>query len=221
MAGIGLPAFQILEAAIVLGYWSSLYRGNLVFNAVESITLGMWSAAVLYLNVSTIWDTNFVPAMAGQWPAMVAIIFGALVYTFFWRRYVEGYRHVMALVMAVSLGITIYSATGRQFSAMLNYATPANFVIMITSVLCICMFIYNTKTERVFKYPALLALYTAGLPYYGYFAGSQLIQNSTPMVNFFIKFWAGMGKYVAIIAFVLVAIDAYRRYASKPVTVTT
>jgi hypothetical protein len=215
MAGIPAELFQIITAVIMVSWWSQLYRGNFFYNAVEALALGTWSAAVTATNINTIVRIGIEPAAQGDIIAMLSIVGGILIYTFFTRKYIEGYRIVFAILQAANLAINVVSRTYRQYDALLTYAKPENFVIMICSVLLITMFIYNRRFARVLRVPQKLALLTAALPYYGYFAGSQLIECATPMTFFFLTFWDGLGIYVAIIAFVLVLVDIMYRRSKK------
>jgi len=152
----------ILSTMVTFIVMSFLYKENVLFNVVEGIAIGFAVGNTLIIMLTRSYDQIAIPLSQGNLVELIPLVFGLLMFTFFFPRWRNVYRAVLMgyilIIYGVSFGFGVLTVT-EEFVAwgeLLGAGGIATVIVVVTSLLYL---IYNKQLSTVTKYPGYLGYF--------------------------------------------------------------
>lgn len=224
---------ELATAAIVVSIWSFLYRDNAAFRVGQAVVVGIFSAHQLLGSITNIIRYDITP-LATDATMIIALVWGALFYTYLSDKYRYIYRALLIFLLAADFGSRLVGNMWQfHYNVWYNAAnilkSPMLVVNVIVAATTFVYYIYWKRFQDAFgqtlwlRGTRSLYRYIGGI-FFGWIVGMWFLSNITNDIDLSTKIMegfgaGGVGMYIVYLSLIVVIIDlVYSKvYKVKPI----
>jgi len=219
---------EIIQAIVVLAFWSLLYRENVVYRVAQHAFIGASFGYSLYMGLKVLWDKTLTPLMnTGDAYLLVVTILGILI----WARLIPSLEWVSRMSfgllagigMAVGVRKAIYAQIIKQtqigsFFIAGDLTTSVNNIITgVLAFSAIVFFIYTRQQKGAQGIVSKIGRIGLMISY-GAIMGTFLMGNTAFSIGLIPDLVSGTGLYLTAFALIIILADFYlQRNKTQPV----
>lgn len=152
--------FYFALAFVLYGLLTTIYRTNPFYDAIEGLGIGAAVGSTLWNQLNQANTQLYIPITSNfgaNWYLIFAVLLGAFNFFVYIRRYVEIFRFVAIIALAISIATTVRTNTA-VFWQMVWYSAqlqvdPMYIFVWITFIGSMFYFIYAKKLDKPFAIP--------------------------------------------------------------------
>jgi len=206
-------------ALLVYGVWSTIYRMNPLYDAVEGIAMGSATSSGILGNWTSI-ETNIITPIQSNFAAnswlLLAVVFGLCYFFIYVRRYIAIFRFVSGITMAVSIAFVVRTNAAAIWAQVISSARVTDigtFAVFLVFVSGVFYFIYGRKTEKFLSLPRVAGRWAMVFAL-GALLTPMFLRYLENYVGWSVKIKNSPAWWIPYVIFAYIVIDAVRRRSS-------
>lgn len=206
---------EIIIGTVMFSIWTYLYRRNLLYGVVQQVVLGIAGANLGLVAVQQIWTYILTPLSMGKFELLLALIYGLLFFTIFFKPLANFSRTAILIGTGASVAIICTVFATQTFTLLRGYETYlasgniGNIIAFFTFIIVTFFYTYSTRTGKLrtpIKALAVILIYIG----FAARASNSLIMELQTMAGWMLQIGplgTGYGIIIGAVIFLGILLD--------------